>query len=96
VALVASRQDTILNIPTHVFPWRRRDRCAGKPAILVQEPYDARPCLVHTRCNRQTRQRAIRNPDVWHHDNDHAVLMRSNRVCYDVHVDPGQPGMQPI
>jgi hypothetical protein len=33
---------------------------------------------------------------VWYHNGDHAVLMRSNRVCHDVHVDPIQPGMRPI
>jgi len=25
---------------------------------------------------------------LWHHDGDHAVLMRSNLVCHDVRFDP--------
>jgi hypothetical protein len=41
-------------------------------------------------------QRAIRKPDLWYHDGDHAVLMRSNLVCHDVHFDPIQPRMRPI
>jgi len=41
-------------------------------------------------------KRAIRKPDLWYHDGDHAVLMRSNLVCHDVHVDPIQPSMRPI
>jgi hypothetical protein len=41
-------------------------------------------------------ERAIRKPDLWYHDGDHAVLMRSNLVCHDVHVDPIQPRMRPI
>ncbi len=41
-------------------------------------------------------ERAIRKPDLWYHDSDHAVLMRSNLVCHDVHFDPIQPSMRPI
>jgi hypothetical protein len=41
-------------------------------------------------------QRAIRKPDLWYHDGDHAVLMRSNFVCHDVRFDPIQPSMRPI
>ncbi len=41
-------------------------------------------------------KRAIRKPDLWYHDGDHAVLMRSTLVCHDVHVDPLQPRMRPI
>jgi len=33
---------------------------------------------------------------LWYHDGDHAVLMRSNLVCHDVHFDPIQPIMRPI
>ncbi len=42
------------------------------------------------------RKRAIRKPDVWYHDGDHAVLMRSTLVCHDVRCDPLQPRMRPI
>jgi hypothetical protein len=35
-------------------------------------------------------ERAIRKPDLWYHDGDHAVLMRSNLVCHDVRFDPIQ------
>ena len=41
-------------------------------------------------------QRAIRKPDLWYHDSDHAVLIRSNLVCHDVHFDPIQRIMRPI
>jgi len=41
-------------------------------------------------------KRAIRKPDLWYHDGDHAVLMRSNLVCHDVHFDPIQRIMRPI
>jgi hypothetical protein len=41
-------------------------------------------------------ERAIRKPDLWYHDGDHAVLMRSNFVCHDVRFDPIQPRMRPI
>ncbi len=41
-------------------------------------------------------ERAIRKPDLWYRDGDHAVLMRSNLVCHDVHFDPIQPRMRPI
>ena len=61
---------------------------------LDAEPFFAASCLPWLPTERS--QRAIRKPDVWYHDGDHAVLMRSNRVCHDVHVDPIQPGMRPI
>jgi len=41
-------------------------------------------------------ERAIRKPDLWYHDGDHAILMRSNLVCHDVHFDPIQRIMRPI
>jgi hypothetical protein len=41
-------------------------------------------------------KREIRKPDLWYHDGDHAVLIRSNLICHDVHVDPIQPRMRPI
>ena len=41
-------------------------------------------------------ERAIRKPDLWYHDSDHAVLIRSNLVCHDVHFDPIQRIMRPI
>ena len=41
-------------------------------------------------------KRAIRKPDLWYHDSDHAVLIRSNLVCHDVHFDPIQRIMRPI
>jgi len=41
-------------------------------------------------------ERAIRKPDVWYHDGDHAVLIRSNLVCHDVRFDPIQRRMRPI
>ena len=41
-------------------------------------------------------QRAIRKPDLWYHDGDHAILLRSNLVCHDVHFDPIQRIMRPI
>ena len=42
------------------------------------------------RCHYSGSQRAIRKPDLWYHDGDHAVLMRSNLVCHDVRFDPIQ------
>ncbi len=41
-------------------------------------------------------ERAIRKPDLWYHDGDYAVLIRSNLVCHDVRFDPIQRSMQPI
>ena len=65
---------------------------------------DARTSLPHVRslhvsavdCAAISCKRAIRNPDVWYHDGDHAVLMRSTLGCHDVRFDPLQPRMRPI
>jgi hypothetical protein len=54
---------------------------AGRVRLLADEDYP---------------KRAIRKPDLWYHDSDHAVLIRSNLVCHDVHFDPIQRIMRPI
>ena len=56
------------------------------PAACLGQPVTA---FVHP-------ERAIRKPDLWYHDSDHAVLIRSNLVCHDVHFDPIQRIMRPI
>jgi serine/threonine protein phosphatase PrpC len=53
-------------------------------------------CFPIERSDQFRSQRAIRKPDLWYHDGDHAVLMRSNFVCHDVRFDPIQPSMRPI
>ena len=63
----------------------------GKRLITVEDIRDA----LQSRAVRYDK-RAIRKPDLWYHDSDHAVLIRSNLVCHDVHVDPIQRIMRPI
>ena len=78
--------------------WRGQARRDQAVSVLFSEPKIPQFWRVFRRAPLRIPrfQRAIRKPDLWYHDGDHAVLMRSNLVCHDVHFDPIQPIMRPI
>ena len=97
----ARRQTGISACP----PRRHLDRCDAAPGAGAKrsEGSEGRGCPAGSHSlvgripvGRQSDKRSIRKPDLWYHDGDHAVLMRSNLVCHDVRCDPLQPRMRPI
>jgi len=79
-----------------VLPPPPADLLACLAATGVTDEDSLRTALTADPELRAAVERAIRKPDVWYHDDHHAVLMGSNLVCHDVRFDPIQPRMRPI
>ena len=88
----ATGDDSAWNTTTYYAPQGTQDRQRGVQFAVSTVGYQN----IRFSFDLRHSKRAIRKPDLWYHDGDHAVLMRSNLICHDVHVDPIQPRMRPI